>query len=38
MKLVNAYLMFKNETKLIQYIPPDELNNYLYNFILAVTK
>ena len=33
-----AYLMFKNETRLIQYIPPDELNNYLCNFILAVTK
>ena len=38
MKLVNAYLMSKNETRLIQYIPPDELNNYLCNFILAVTK
>ena len=25
-------------TRLIQYIPPDELNNYLSNFILAVTK
>jgi hypothetical protein len=38
MKLVNAFLMSKNETRLVQFIPPDELNSHLCNFILAVTK
>ena len=38
MKLINAFLMSKNESRNVQFIPPDELNNYLCSFLLAVTK
>ncbi|XP_060566151.1 uncharacterized protein LOC132725108 [Ruditapes philippinarum] len=38
MKLVNAFFNSKNEARLPEFIPPDQLNDYLCDFILAVTK
>ncbi len=38
MKLFHSFLHYKEESRLAQFIPPDTLNEYIYEFLLSVTK